>query len=69
MAPSISKEIPKDPEVVKPVTDHSSNYNVRNAIVKLRSLKTEEEILAFTKGEKRVTITRAVPAAVNRLKN
>ena len=49
--------------------DHSSNYNVKESVAKLRSFKTREEILAFTKGEKRITVTRVIPAALNRLKS
>ncbi|MEN8229967.1 MAG: hypothetical protein ABFS38_17535 [Bacteroidota bacterium] len=62
----VAKPQPKAPVVKK--ADHSSNYNVTNAIKKLRSLKTREELLSFIKGEKRVTITRVIPAAMNRLK-
>lgn len=47
--------------------DHSSNYNVSDAVKKLRSLKSKEELLSFTKGEKRLTVTRIIPAALNRL--
>jgi hypothetical protein len=39
---------------------HSSKYNVRNALIKLRTLKNPEQVRAFTKGEKRKTIIRAV---------
>ena len=51
----------------KKAIDHSSNYNVRLAVQKLRSLKTPSEIQAFTEGEKRITVTKAVPAAVSRV--
>ena len=57
---------PKAPE--NKFTDHSSNYKVTDAIKKLRSLKNYEELLAFTKGEKRLTITRILPAALRRKK-
>ena len=46
--------------------DHSSNYNVKEAVIKLRSLKSKEDLLSFTKGEKRLTVTKATPAAMNR---
>ncbi|MCK5135181.1 MAG: hypothetical protein KAR19_05280 [Bacteroidales bacterium] len=49
-------------------TDHSSNYKVLDAVKKLRSLKNPEELLAFTKGEKRLTIKKVIPAAMKRLK-
>ena len=58
---------PKAPVVKK--ADHSSKYNVKESIAKLRSLKTREELLAFTKGEKRVTVTKVIPAALNRIKS
>ena len=48
-------------------TDHSSNYNVRLALGKLRILKSKEELNMFIKGEERKTIIRAIPAAMNRL--
>ena len=47
--------------------DHSSSYNVSDAVKKLRAMKTKEELLSFTKGEKRLTVTRVIPAAMNRL--
>ena len=47
--------------------DHSSNYNVREAVKKLRSLKSKEEVQAFIKGEKRVSITRAIQPVLNRV--
>ena len=49
--------------------DHSTNYNVTQAVAKLRTLKTPEEVKAFTKGEQRITITRIVPSALSRLGN
>ena len=51
-----------EPELV---SDSSQDYNAQNALVKMRSLKTREEILAFTKGETRVTVTRSIQAAIN----
>ena len=62
------------PEKVIPIpapkflADHSSNYNVRDAAIKLRSLQTTEDVQAFTKGEKRLSITRIIPAAIRRLR-
>ncbi len=53
-----------EPELI---SDTSQDYNAQNALVKMRSLKTREEILAFTKGEKRVTVTRSIQAAMNRI--
>lgn len=67
---SVEKTKPKvQPKVpIIKTADHSSNYNVANAIKKLRSLKTRDALLSFTKGEKRLTITKVIPAAMNRLK-
>ncbi len=65
---------PSSAAAVKPkapaskITDHSSSYKVTDAIKKLRSLKTPEELLAFTKGEKRLTVKKVIPAAMKRLK-
>ena len=64
---SVSKLVPKPKVAIKQTVDQSSNYNVQDAIAKLRALKTKEELLAFVKGEKRVTVTRVIPAALNRL--
>lgn len=50
----------------KVFTDHSSNYNVQNAVSKLKSLKSLEEVNAFTKGEERLTVTRTIPAVLKR---
>jgi len=50
------------------IEDHSSNYNVSDATKKLRSLKSIDELLEFTKGEQRLTIAKVIPAAKNRLK-
>ena len=47
-------------------TDHSSNYNVRNAVNKLRSLTSPEQVQIFTKGEERLTVTRSIPAVIKR---
>jgi hypothetical protein len=72
VAPKTPVAKPKAP-VVKPKTpeiknvDHSSNYNVLEAIKKLKAIKSTEELLAFTNGEKRQTITKAIPAAKARL--
>jgi hypothetical protein len=52
----------------KKKADHSSNYNVRLALKKIRTLKTKEELLQFTEGEKRLTITKIIPVAIKRLK-
>ena len=37
-------------------------------VEKIRSIKSKEELLLFIKGEKRLTITKVIPAALNRLK-
>ncbi len=52
----------------KKKADHSTNYNAPLAVKKLRTLKTKEELLSFTKGEKRLTVTKVIPAAMKRLK-
>ncbi len=66
----------KDPKKKKPVAakdpvikneDHSSNYNVVEAVKKLRSLKSKADLISFTKGETRLTVTKAIPAVMNRL--
>ncbi len=49
--------------------NHSSNYKVFEAIAKIRAIKNRDELLAFIKGEKRVTITKVIPAALNKLKH
>lgn len=49
-------------------TDHSSDYTTSVAIVKLRTLKSRDEMIAFVKGEKRTTVTRVLPAVLNKLK-
>ena len=64
--PQVETEI-KDETPVLRFTDHSSNYNVKEAVKVLRTLKSQEEIDVFTKGEKRITINRAIPAARRRL--
>jgi hypothetical protein len=47
--------------------DHSSNYNVQEAVKKLRTLNKTEDVQAFIKGEKRITITRAIQPVLNRI--
>lgn len=61
----LSKEKPIN--TVSSFNDHSSNYNVRNAIIKLKSLQNSEQIRVFTKGEKRLTIIRAIPISLRHL--
>lgn len=53
------------PVVIK--EDHSSNYNVKEAVVKLKAIKGKTALLSFTKGETRLTVTKVIPAALNRL--
>lgn len=60
------KEAPKK-VVAKKINDHSANYNTKQALVILRSLKNEKDVKAFIRGEKRVTITRSVNAVLKRL--
>ena len=59
-------KVDKPKEQATRYTDHSSNYNVRNAVQKLRSLTSPEQVQIFTKGEERVTLTRAIPAVMKR---
>ena len=61
-----AKKKPKAKNMLPPViknVDHSSNYNVKDAVKKVRFIKSTEELLAFTRGEKRLTITKLIPAA------
>ena len=53
---------------IQEFTDRSSNYNVKLALSKLRTLQSTEELNSFIKDEDRKTIIRAIPAAMNRLK-
>ena len=64
----VSKKKDSKKKVSKKKADHSSNYNAPLAVKKLRTLKTKEELLSFTKGEKRLTVTKVIPAAMKRLK-
>ena len=63
---SAPKAAPNKPIAIK--TDHSSNYNAKEAVKKLRTFKTKDELLSFTKGEKRLTVKKVIPAAMKRLK-
>jgi hypothetical protein len=36
-------------------------------VKKIRAIKSKEELMAFVKGEKRVTVTKIIPAALNKL--
>jgi hypothetical protein len=45
----LASDQPKDQKTK--IEDHSSKYNVSDAIKKLRSLKSIDEIFAFTKGD------------------
>ena len=65
--PKKEKSKKKVKKVKNTFTDHSSNYNVDDAVKKLRSLKNIDQVNAFTKGEKRVTVKRAIKSAMNRL--
>lgn len=52
---------------VKKFNDHSANYNTKQALVVLRSLKNEADVKVFVRGEKRVTITRSINAVLKKL--
>ena len=45
--------------------DSSLKYNVQDAVKKLKELESMEEVMAFTKGDQRVTVTRAKSALQN----
>ena len=47
---------------------NSVDYNVRNGLAKMQSLKSLEELEAFTKGETRNYIVRAISAKIRKLK-
>jgi hypothetical protein len=42
----------------KSISDQSINYNVRNAIVEIRKMKTSEEIAAFISEDKRISVLK-----------
>ena len=48
-------------------TEKSINFNATVAVQKIRTLKTIEALKTFTRGEKRVTVKRAIQPAINRL--
>jgi hypothetical protein len=50
---------------VEDEADSSLKYNVQDAVKKLKELQSMEEVLAFTKGDQRVTVTRAKSALQN----
>ena len=67
---AVKKSVEKVRKTVPPegsFSDLSSNYNVRNALTILRTLKSPEEVQAFTRNEKRLTISRAVPGVLRKL--
>jgi len=53
--------------IKKIVTITSNTYNVKDALSKLRSLKSPEEVLNFTQQETRLSIKRLVPTLVKKL--
>lgn len=65
--PKKEKSKKKVKKVKNTSTDHSSNYNVKDAVKKIRSLKNADQVSEFIKGEKRVTVTRTIKGALNRL--
>lgn len=62
-------EPPVQVPVQKVVSDHSSDYNVRDAVTRLRTLDNLESVRAFTDGEKRMTVIKALRPLVIRLEN
>ena len=57
----------KSSVTVSAFTDHSSNYNVKDAISKLRSLENQNDAQSFIQGEERTTITRLIPGIIKKL--
>jgi len=47
--------------------DRSTNYKVQEAGMKLKAFNNRDELMSFVRGEKRVTVTKLIPAALNRL--
>jgi hypothetical protein len=62
----VTKTVASTP-VKSEFSDHSSNYNVRDAVAKLRTLQDADHVKVFTKGEKRITVTKAIPPVLARL--
>lgn len=46
-------------------SDNSSNYNSKEAILKLRTLMSVENLTTFSKGETRVTVLKALQGRIN----
>ena len=65
--PKKEKSKKKVKKVKNTFSDHSSNYNVDDAVNKLRTLKNSDQVTKFTKGEKRITVTRAIKGVLNQL--
>ena len=64
------KPVPKPAAKTAPgKVDHSTNYKIKEAIQRLRAIKNRDEFMVFVKGEKRITVTKVIPAALNRLKS
>jgi hypothetical protein len=53
-------QVQKGEPLVANEADKSLNYNVQEAVKKLKGLRSMEEALAFTKGDTRVTVNRAM---------
>jgi hypothetical protein len=62
-----AREKKKSSVTVSTFSDHSSNYNVKDAISKLRSLDNQNEAQSFIQGEERTTITRLIPGIIKKL--
>jgi len=52
----------------KLLNDNSSNYNAKEAILKLRSITNMERLNKFTESEKRVTVLKALQSRKNAIK-
>ncbi len=46
--------------------DNSANYNVKDATAKIREMESKDDILSFTQGEERVTVTKVITATLNK---
>jgi len=56
----VEKDIPKVKEPIKTVRDLSSDFTVKEAQEKIKSLNDKQDIIDFTKGDKRKTIIEAL---------
>ena len=70
VAKPATKAVAKPAAAKSPATrkaDRSTNYKIKEAGIKLRAINNRDDLMAFVKGEKRVTVTKLIAAALNRL--